>query len=388
MAQTLGLTKNQRRAYFATLAGDHQRRVRFQVLNLNGQHEGDLEAPLLSGEVVCDTTSTPTLTLKAEFYDPGSKIGFEPDVGDYPVYRRRMLRVFDDRYVPSLNRWVQCAVFTGPIVAVSRDGAALKVTCHDKSALAMGNAWKSRTFAKGAKRTSVVAAILTDAGENRLSVAKGDGRLGKKLEVQKMDRPWVKAKAAMPVGRVLFCTGPGVVVCRRPPSRPQYTVPASLVLTAPQVNRETQQPPNRFQLIGGKPTKKAKKKVRSKPFDLPRYHPDNPLPGSGVGRNGTRRVHAKVESNPKIKSLKVANSQARAAMNRAAGAAVEVSFEIVPVPHLEPYDVVSVKTTDGTFRVRLNAYNLSLTDGAMSIGTKRRSNKPRQRRKDNGKGGK
>lgn len=383
-----GLKKNQRAAYFRTVTTDHERRVRFQVLDLNGRHVADLDAPLSDQDssVECDTSQTPALTMTVRFLDPGHRIGLEPDVGDYPLYRRRMLRAWVDVRVPELNRWVPCPVFTGPIVAISRDGAIVTVTCHDKSSQAMGNAWQSRTFKKGRKRTDVVRAILDDTGENRMAVAKGDGRLGKKLEVQKMDRPWVKAKAAMPNGRVLFCTPAGVIVCRRPPSRSQWTVPGNLVLTTPKVNREAGVVTNRWQVIGGKPTKKAKKKVRSKAVDLPRYHPDNPLPGTGVGRNGKRRVHAKVVSNDKIKSYKVANRMARQMAASAAGQAVEVAAEIVPVPFLEPYDVVSLRTPDGTFRVRLTRYNMSLTDGSMSIGTKRRSSRPKRRR-DTGRGG-
>jgi hypothetical protein len=124
---------------------------------------------------------------------------------------------------------------------------------------------------------------------------------------------------------------------------------------------------NVVEVIGGKPKGKGKKvkKVHVKVV-APRSHPMSPW---NLGRNGTPRYVPQTIEDDSIKSKKDARALAKRTLDRALDQSVSVTFDSLPIPYLEEFDLLKFQTRTSAGKFRLKQMSIPLTvDGTSSIG--------------------
>ena len=119
-------------AYRTGLQTTHLRRVRVKVMRLDHSQVTREYHGLLDGQVTMDTSTDVISTCNITLLDPSMSIGWEPDSPkDFP-HLRRMIQIIDDRYIAELGAWIECPVFTGPVMDFDRDGATVSISADSK----------------------------------------------------------------------------------------------------------------------------------------------------------------------------------------------------------------------------------------------------------------
>lgn len=377
--QRLGLTSAELELYHSALRSSHLERVRVLVTDLAGDVLATLsdKARVLDGAVTVDATGDrSTRSLSLSLLDPAHALRFDTDSpDDGAIYQDRMLRVDHEVWVGGLGRWVPCTVFHGPVEKVSRPSPeVVNVECQGKEVLASGYLWRPLTLKKGAKRTDAIRTILRDrAGEDSFSFPSYGATLPSALTLSAEQTPWQHARrVASSMDKQLFYDGRGVCVLRDAPGTVLYgfrSGDGGDVLTPLSVAYSTEDLRNTVVVTGGKP--KDKKKPR--PRAVAMADPTHPLAPGRLGRNGVARHLVESIQDDAIKSNAEAARRAKSVLDSRLLATVEVSFDSLRVPHLDPGDLVSVRTDAGALAFRLEKWTFPLGEGSMSVGyTKRR----------------
>lgn len=383
----LGLNGSARSAYLACLASSHGMRVRVSLLNLAETEIADLTDYLYDGQVNVDTTGETDRSLTLSLFDPRARLSFDPDSpADSALFMNRMIRVTYGVYVDTTVGWVDVPVFTGPITKLDRPADELVgVECQGKETIARRAAWHTLTLKKGHRKVSAIRTVLHDrAGESSFDLPDLDSRLGRTISVGRTASPWrVATKIAESMGKVLYYDGDGV--CRlREPSPAVFTFKpgdGGTILTPVQVSYDLEGFANIVRVNGGEPRGKKPHTPRPHDGDARVAHvpgvqwtemldAGHPLSAARLGRVGSAGGFIlKVVDNDKIRSTRLARIVANRELDRAVLAATNVSFEAVPLPMLEPGDLIAAKTDDGTVRARLDQFSLPLKVGSnMTVG--------------------
>lgn len=388
----LGLTGAEQRALHRTLADSHSVRVDVAVTDLNGDVLSRLDPDAISGQVNVDADAPVTRSLTMSILDPSHSLALDSDSpADGALYLDRMLHVVYSVKVPTLG-WVDVPVFTGPVTKVDRAGELVNVECQGKEALALGAFWYPMTLKKGHDKVGAIRTILRDrAGENRFDFPDLAARLHRTASFGRQSVPWTEARRiARSMNRQLFYDGRGVCRLRAYPGH-GFTFRSGdggLIVGAPQVAYSTERVRNAVWVKGGKPKGVATDDDPNTP--APKSVPDvqfrdvaspsHPLSPVRLGRNGVSRFLLEVIENPRIRSRAEAKRVARRRLNDLLMEAVDVTFESLPVPHLEPMDIIRVTTREATVQVRLRSYSLPLVVGEnMSVGFHKLVSVPRRR---------
>jgi len=369
----MGLTAADLRTYHRGLLGTHWRRIELQVLNLEGKVLRSLTPRVLDGQVVIDVNQGPKVPSRIcaiRFLDPARSLGFEPQsIGDAPMFRSRMIRVVDSRFVPGLDDWVDCDVFTGPIWDFERDGAEVSITAHGKERLLMGSRWKARNFAKKSKKTTAIRTLATDAGETHLNIPDLRYTFPHRFQVGRMDVPWFKMdRAADSLDRHLFYNGSGKLRLRSYPTKPVLVFNEAL-LSEPTIHRVPGSI-NTVWVVGHKP--KGPKKRPQAVAVLPDAHPMSP---ETLERNDAELVLAEKRDNPHLKTIAACKARAQRIRDERARITEEYRVEVLPWPNLDEHDIVGVDTDEGRLLIRMKQWTIPLgpTAEAMPIGSVRRT---------------
>jgi hypothetical protein len=259
-------------------------------------------------------------------------------------------------------------VFTGPVSKVDRSGDIVNVECQGKESLATNSAWLPMVIGKKTLKTDAIRRIMTAAGETRFSFPEVPARLPHAVPIVRESVPWQVAKRiAHGMNRQLYYDGAGVLRLRSWAGNAVYTFrtgDGGSITTAPQISYSLENVYNTVWVVGGKP-KGAKKPI----FYVARPDPSHPMSPQRLGRNGhPRRLLLKIED-PTISSMAEARRLGERRLKDALRAHVEVTFDSVPVPHLDPGDLIRVSTAEFSHVYRLATYSLPLgTGGAMSVG--------------------
>lgn len=373
--QRMGLTATEFAAYLDTLRSSHTKSIRVTVLDLDGDVRASITPRVLDGQVVVDTGGDVTRKLTMSFLDPRHTLNFDSDSpDDGALFADRMLQVEYTVYVPALDRHVSCPVFTGVITSLQRNGGVVDVEAEGKERLALGAAWRPYTVKKGTKKVEAIRSILDErAGETLFALPTLATRLPKTVSLGRMAQPWkIARRIASSMDRQLFYRGNGVCMLRRYPGTPLHTFKVGTdVLGDVAVSYSMGDFVNVVEVIGGKP-KGAKKRVRGIAV-APTSHPLSP---ARLGRNGVpRRLVLRVE-NDHIRSHAEANRKAKRILEDRLRQTVEVTFDALPMPHLEEGDLVRVQTPDSVVAFRLRQFSIPLTtdgDPVMSVGYLKRT---------------
>lgn len=360
-----GLSSAERRAALATFVSPHRVRVRAKVLNLAGDHLADISSYLLDGQVDVDNTAEITRSASIVLLDPKRSMPFDGDhPADTALFMDRMIRVYYELLLD--DDWVQFPIFTGPVSSLQRDGDLVTAECQGKEALAMGACWRPITLAKGEKKVDAIQRLLSDrAGEDRFDFPDLPARLPTRISLHRQAVPWARAhRIAASMNRQLFYDGAGTCRLRRYPSVSALTLTGEHHLTSDL--RATYNPAtaNTVWVKGGTP-KGAKTPVEHTAV-APANHPLSPV---RLGRNGVPRYLIEEVQNEAIRTAAEARDLAQRKLNDRLRQHVEVTFDCVPLPFLDPGDMLHAATDDSSVTFRLNQFSLPLRAGdAMSMG--------------------
>ena len=126
---------------------------------------------------------------------------------------------------------------------------------------------------------------------------------------------------------------------------------------------------------GGKP--KGHKTAVTSTVTAGRSHPLSPW---RLGRSNAPRFLVEEVENDHMRTRRACHALARRVLRDKLLEGVTVTFDALPVPHLDPYDVVRLRTDDTSITFRLGQASLPLVhSGVMSVGTNRRVTPARKR---------
>lgn len=360
----LGLSASDLAALNTALATHHQMKVTVQTLTLAGAYESDLSALLVDGQVNVDYTAVVTRTATVTLLDPARTLVFDSDSpADSALFLDRMLRI---NYSVLVNgAWVAIPIFTGPISKLDRAGDTVVAEAQGKEWLAMGACWRPYTLRKGILSTAAIRAVLTDrAGETSFNVPDLPTRLPRSISLGRESAPWDTARAiARSLNRQLFYDGRGTCRLRTFPGTPLFTYSPSMMV-------------GRLLISYGGDTinavwvKGATPRGSKSPVGYAAIAPTtHPLSPQRLGRAGSPRYLLSVVEDETIRSISQAKAIAVRSLNASLLQSVSVTFDALPIPHLEPGDVVLANATEGAVTFSLSTYSLPLTTSQpMTVG--------------------
>lgn len=358
--QSMGLNFDELRAYNRGIAVSHERRILVAVTNLNGRLVTSLRPfEVLDGQLVVDSTveDAPTHAVELKILDRTRSLQIEADTpGGAPLHRKYMLKVVDSRYIAELGRWVDCEVFTGPLWDCDRNGAEVSLVAHGLERQAMGQKWDAKTYRrKQWTRTDAIKDLLRAAGEAVLSgIPNLDAKVAERLTVSRMDMIWPPVKKlAKSMDRQIFYPGTGRPVMRRIPGKSVFTFDARHLLSEVEIGGDPEGTFNTFVVLGTKP-KGAKRRPQAVET-LPAWHPSS---AQSLARNSKPHRLVKQIENRQVRTDAEARRVARRHRNDAMRTTSNYAFSSLPVPHLDPEDLVTVVSGEGTLRIRMRQWTL------------------------------
>lgn len=393
------LTAAQRRAYQAAVSQTHHRRVELHVVRLDGLYPRTFVNAFLGGQVDTDEDSVPMQTLSAvEVYDPDEVLDWENG-----AHRRFKATVVDSRFIPELDAWVDCYVFSGPLWDFSRKGPVARLTAQGSERLAMGSVRTTYSRARKAKATSVIRELLDLAGVPRarqripsLSVRVPESvtirvkvttkRKGKPPKITHVRRLRLTredtyfsgaAEVAESINRVLVTDGKGRFIVRRDPTKAALTINDRHLLEPPEEKRTGNADLRNVFIVEGADPKGPKPRIRYEA----RFPAKHPLSAESLRPWTGARPYELIETyrNDSIATAKRAKEIAIRKRDRAARELVEYSVAMLPVaPWLQVGQIVVVQGRDAIPAVRARRMTLPLgtgadpqTIGSLRLGSKR-----------------
>ncbi|TKT03449.1 hypothetical protein [Streptomyces lasalocidi] len=335
----------------------------------------DLSNRLLEGQVNVDYTADVTRNCTIQLLDPDRTLSFESDSADEgAIYMDRMIRVVYSVKVPQMNAWVDIPVFCGPVVSMDRSDSVISLEAQGKENLAKGAAWRTFTRKKNTNKGNVIKDILADlTGENKFDFPEVANKLSADYSLGRESIPWDAAKSlASGMSRQLFYDGRGYCKMRSLPGTPVFTFKSEdggTVLSTPQISYDSTEMKNAVLVKGGVP--KGAKTAVSVFVAADKMHPLSP---ARLGRNGVPRYLLEVIEDDSIRSNAEAEQKAGTVLNDRLLQTVDVKFDAMPIPHLEPGDLVRIQTDEYATTFRLYQFSIPLVvgDTPMSVGYNKR----------------
>ena len=377
------LTRFQRRMFEDGLCATHERRITIDVLHLNGDHAGTLGLVAMDGQLVVTKPAADAVarTLTLNFVDTDRTLDFSPTSPGENVFFDRMIRVHDNRYIPSLG-WVSTAIFTGPVQTFRRNGSEVELTAHGKERLAMQSQWSPTTLHKGMHKVAAIRKLLADTGETEFdfpNLPDRGNRLPEKKSLDRFGTPWAVAqKIARSMNRQLYYDGHGVCRLRKHPERTSFHFEGGdggSVLSEPDVTRDLSDFHNVWLVLGKKP-----KGAKHRAHKVVRIPPSHPLSPESLGRSGSPRVLAEKIEDSSLRSQQECRRVGEQHMRDAIRGTVAASFEAVPIPHLTEGDLHVLSLSHSSVQFRLWEFTLPLAGASMSVGSVKRTPRRHGRR--------
>lgn len=380
----LGLTADEHVEYLATLAGSHEIKVTVQVLDNEHRVLSVVTQILLDGQVDAKMVTVRNAeeievsrVCRLQLLDPTRTMTFDsasPDAG--ALYLDRMVRVVYSVRCPS--RWVDVPVFTGPVIKCDRDGDIVNVEAHGKEEFGLGAAYSPLTL-KG-RKTDAIRTLLDRSGETAryVEIPASAENLTTALTVGRESKLFAKAFwVAASMNRRLFYDGRGIGRSVALSSKSVASISSGnggLLMTDPQISFDTQNLVNIVRVVGGKPEGSKSAVVATEV--APSTHPLSPYK---IGRNGKPRYLLQVYENTNLRTVAAARAAALTLLRQSLLQQIDVTYDCLPIPHLEPWDVVTVQTPNFNLAHQANSFSLPLRhDAEMTIGYQRNLSKPRR----------
>lgn len=376
--QKLGLTSAERSAFHRALRSSHTRRIKVYITALDGSVISDVSQWLLDGQVLVDYEGEVTRTLTMSLLDPQHSLNFDSDSpADGALYADRMIRVDYIVKVDELADHVTTRVFHGPVTQLDRTGDIVNLEADGKERLAMGDMWRPLTIKKSTPKTDAIRTILRErAGETSFDIPDLSGaayRLAATASYARTHVPWASSMAlASSLNRQLFYPGDGIATLRVLPDSPVWTFKSGDggdIVSEVAISNVMEDVKNTIVVVGAKP-KGAKVRIQG----VAVAEATHALSPYRLGRNGISRFLVETIEDDQIKTQAAADAKAKAVLNDRLRSVVEVTFDVLPIPHLDPGDLVALDYGDAggpVIEFRLNQFSIPLgTEGSptMSIG--------------------
>lgn len=382
----LGLSSVDLKLFNQSLTTHHSVKITVMLLSLTHSYLSDLSGQLLDGQVSIDADAEITRSLTLQLYDPEHSLKIDSSApSDGALFYDRMIRIVYSVKSELLPRWVDVPVFTGPISKMSRNADVLNIECQGKESLLAPPtvANTSHTFGKGWRRTDLIKSIMgTFGGENRFSIPDYSQKTAAPVVMKGNTNLWQLAKAVSGAvaARQLFYDGRGFLCLRGVPATATYTFRTGSggnVTTVPTVEYDIANVRNVVKVTGAVP--KGKKTPVVAVASLPRSHPLNHM---AMGRNARPRALLEEITDDNLKTTGQAQAVANARVRALGIESVDVKFDALVAPHLEPMDLYTLKTPDLSMTGRLRQMTIPLKSAVSSMGylTKSTPNRARIRR--------
>lgn len=343
------------------------------MLTLGHSYVGDLSAQLLDGQVTIDGDAEVTRSLTCQLLDPDRVLKLDStSPNDGALYFDRMLQITYSVKSEILPRWVDVPIFTGPITKMSRTDEIVNLEAQGKESLVSPPvvAYFSKSWAKGIKRTSIAKAIMRDyGGETKFTIPDWSETTAGPVSMTSEANMWelVQKLIGGRTSRHAFYDGRGVLVARKMPQSPSFTFKTGTggsVTSKPVVDYNGDAIVNGVRVKGVTP--KGKKTPVTATVLAAASHPLSP---KALGRNGKSRVMLEVLDDDSIKTTAQAKKLAASHLATKLKQAVEVKFDSLVIPHLEPEDVYTLSTPDFSIDARARQFSIPLRSGVMAVGT-------------------
>lgn len=367
----LGLSAADQQAFHAALASSHSIKIRVQILDLQHRALDDVSDMLIDGAVNVDRDAEVTRSCSMTLADPNRILGLDaasPDKG--VVYLNRMIRVLYCVKSPTMADWVSVPVFTGPVTKVSRSDDTVSVECQGKEALSKPPMifWSTFTLPAGIPRTDAIQACMLQAGENRFDIVHSSVRLPNPSTISGESAPWDQARYFLGYSqRQMFYDGRGYLRLRPFTTTTQFTFrtgDGGTITGYPQVEYNADDVRN-IVLVKGPIVAGSKTPIRAF-MAAPISHP---LSEASLARGSVPGRRVEIIEDDSIRSHAEALSMARARLDQLLMQAIDMRFESLVIPHLEPGDLIRVVTPEFSTTMAANAFTIPLVAGeSMSIG--------------------
>lgn len=368
----LGLSAREQIAFEAALAEGHRIDIQIAITDLDHNHISDVSDRLVDGQVNVDQMAETSRSCTLSLLDPDHGVGFDSDdPTDGQWFLDRMVKVEYGVEVKSLDRWVYVPVFHGPIVAVSRDAHTVEVEAYGKDHLARTAIWKPISYSHGT-RVNVIRGILRSVGESKFDFPRWRARIASPVSLGRKSIPWRQARLlAISMRSQVFYDGRGFCRLRKHSMNNLFVYrdgDGGTVLTQPQAAVDGDAVVNTVHVIGGVP-KGAKTPVEAYAY-IPKSHPRSP---TRLRRGGRYDYRPEIIEDDTIRTKKEAEEAAERRIREILVDEMEITFDALPVPHLEPGDLVRLQAGGINTPFRLRKYTIPLShSGVSTIGYLRR----------------
>lgn len=380
-------------AFQSTLTMHHEIQVTVTIQNLNGDSLADVSGRLADGQVNVDATADVTRTCTVTLLDPDRALPFDSTAPtDAALFLDRMIHVV---YGVLVNgSWVRIPVFTGPVTKLSRSDTSVNVEAQGKEALSMGAIWFPMTLPKGMPKNTALSKLLRDhGGETQFSIPGSLARLSGPLSIPRSGRPWDFAqRIARSMNQQLYYSGDGVCRMRNFPGTTLFTFTDQgdhpSVLSRPQISYSLDDLANIVDVTGRQPNGPATVKGGTEAVMAAAHYTavapaSHPLSPFKLGRNGVSRYllgpNGPIQDDT-VGTIGEAKDLATLRLAQSLLQAVDASFEAIPIPHLDPFDMCTLASTSASTTFAMQKYSLPLVTGPnMTVGfTRNLATRPRK----------
>lgn len=361
-----GLSAANDKVFREGLLHDHGFHVDVDLLDLNHNVVASVDKRVTGGQVDVDSSQDTERSCSVEIEDPRNSLNLvSSSPTDAPIYANLFIRIWYCVKVPGLD-WVRIPVFTGPITDASMDNGTVTITGQGKESLLL--AGTSRTYSYGTdwKRTDVISNVLSLNGEAFRRVTPWSARLASQLSIGADDAPWPVLKT---IARGLVSdssnypwlgyNGLGYAVLQSHSKTVKwfFTADSGSLVGNPVLKQDMSDVAN-FVVVTDS---------NNATLATARAAKSNPLSAESLARNGVPRlIRDVVQMDGSDKAA--ATTLAKSTLQSKLDSAISVSFDCLPVPMLEPRDVVNVNPGVWSWNMQVNKFTLPLTGEAMSIG--------------------
>ena len=383
----LGLSAEDFDAFTQALRSSHEVKVTVEMLGLDHSSLMTLNNVVIDGQVDVrvsdkeDDDENISRTLLITILDPSRSLALDsglPTEGS--IFYDKMLSVTYSVYVRANKSWVDVPIFTGPVVQMSRNGDLVDIEAHSKEHFALSAAWSSYTIKKGTNKGVAIKDLLTRSGEldSYIDLGEISDKTKENNSLGREDLPWILIrKFVRSLDKVGFYDGRGVFRLISKPEKPVFEVKSGangMMLGKPSVDYTIDSLVNAAEVTGGTP-KQAKKPVVGV-YEAPK---DHPLSRYSLGRNGATYTRIATESDSDLKSKAKCVARAKEIVEESLLQSVLVKVDCLPIPHLEPWDLIHIKDDEFSLDMRLTEFSFSFGQSLrMTIGENRDVREPRK----------
>lgn len=368
------MNKEQTAAYKAALVKSHKIRALVTVHDSDDRQTGSLTDAVTGGQVDCDSAHPVERTAKIVLADVKGSLLFQSESpGGASLYADKQISIEYGVWVEDvIGDWVDVPIFYGPISRYIRDRGEVTIEAQGKEAFLLPPA-EARDFARIDSRFvgASIVAIARHYGERMFgSGFSSKHKLSKQAENQLKNRtPWDAMKSlAHDINGELHYDGAGYLQLQRGRTHtPTWTFhegPGGTVLSNPAVSFNLTDAKNHVRVFGKASVKGAQQQLAEA-----KLTPNHPLSPERLERHGVPRFLVFDIKLTKVISRAAARALAITTLAKNSLEVVDVKFDSLVIPHLEPGDIVRLETPEESSTFVLKAFTIPLNDNApMSIG--------------------